>query len=206
MQLESKIGKQRRGFTLVELLTVMTIIGILASLVLGTFKYVQEKAARSRAEAEIKAMEAALESYKADNGAYPDAASLNASSTSNANPSGYPTSALILYRALSGDTDLNRQVTTADGTKDINGTAISPPPASPTAPKIYFEFKPNQLSPSGGTGSVAAIADPWGNSYGYSTINQTEPAKGYNPTFDLWSTGGKTGSTANDLAKWIKNW
>ncbi len=47
------------GFTLVELLTVMTIIAILAGLVLGTFKFVQEKAARSRAEAEIKALEAA---------------------------------------------------------------------------------------------------------------------------------------------------
>ena len=30
-------------------------------------------------------------------------------------------------------------------------------------------FKPNMLLPAGGSGTVTAIADPFGNSYGYST-------------------------------------
>ncbi|MFZ4386847.1 MAG: prepilin-type N-terminal cleavage/methylation domain-containing protein [Chthoniobacterales bacterium] len=59
------------GFTLIELMIVIAIIAILASLVLSTAGYVQKKAARSRAEAEIAAVGAALESYKADNGDYP---------------------------------------------------------------------------------------------------------------------------------------
>jgi len=59
------------GFTLIELLIVMAIIAILASLVLSAAGYVQKKGARSRAEAEIAALGAALESYKADNGDYP---------------------------------------------------------------------------------------------------------------------------------------
>ena len=59
------------GFTLIELLVVITIIAILAALALQTAGYVQKKAARSRAEAEIAALSAALESYKADNGDYP---------------------------------------------------------------------------------------------------------------------------------------
>ena len=59
------------GFTLIELLVVITIIAILAGLVLQTAGYVQKKAARSRAEAEIAALSAALESYKADMGDYP---------------------------------------------------------------------------------------------------------------------------------------
>jgi general secretion pathway protein G len=59
------------GFTLIELLIVITIIAILASLVLAVAGSIQNKGARSRTEAEIAALSAALESYKADNGDYP---------------------------------------------------------------------------------------------------------------------------------------
>jgi prepilin-type N-terminal cleavage/methylation domain-containing protein len=59
------------AFTLIELVIVIAIIAILASLVLAAAHNVQVKGARSRAEAEIAALGAALESYKADNGDYP---------------------------------------------------------------------------------------------------------------------------------------
>ena len=59
------------GFTLIELIVIVTIIVILAGLVLSTVGYVQKKAARSRAETEIAALSAACENYKADNGIYP---------------------------------------------------------------------------------------------------------------------------------------
>jgi hypothetical protein len=70
-------------------------------------------------------------------------------------------------------------------------------------------FKPNMLLPAGGSGTVTAISDPFGNSYGYSTANQPDPSKGYNPTFDLWSTAGLTTAgppTQADQNQWIKNW
>ncbi len=60
-----------RGFTLIELLVVIAIIAILAGLVLQTAGYVQRKGATSRAQAEIAAISAALESFKADMGDYP---------------------------------------------------------------------------------------------------------------------------------------
>src|SRR5881397_1647674 len=64
------------GFTVLELLIVISIIIVLAALTLATMGYVQKKGARSRTETEIAAISAALENYKADNGVYPrDAAS-----------------------------------------------------------------------------------------------------------------------------------
>ena len=72
------------GFTLMELLAVITIIAILAGLVLQTAGYVQKKAARSRAEAEIAALAAALESYKAELGDYPAGTNITTPFTNNA--------------------------------------------------------------------------------------------------------------------------
>src|SRR4051812_40633906 len=80
------------GFSLIELLVVIAIIAILAALVLGIAGIVQQKAARSRTEAEIKALEAGLENYKADNGDY-------VSGTCNVPTGG---NNKFLYDALSG--------------------------------------------------------------------------------------------------------
>lgn len=67
----ARIREGLLGFTLIEILVVISIIAILASLVLAAAGSVQRKGARSRAESEIAAVAAALESYKADNGDYP---------------------------------------------------------------------------------------------------------------------------------------
>jgi general secretion pathway protein G len=69
-----KTSPDRTGsaaFTLIELMVVITIIAVLSGLVLSASGYIQRKGARSRAEAEIAALGAALENYKADNGDYP---------------------------------------------------------------------------------------------------------------------------------------
>lgn len=71
MMIKNRKGEASSGFTLVELLVVIAIIAILAAFILNTAAGVQKKAARSRAEAEIAALSAALESYRADNGDYP---------------------------------------------------------------------------------------------------------------------------------------
>jgi type II secretory pathway pseudopilin PulG len=188
-------GHKRRtyaAFTLIELIVVVAIIIILAGLVLSTVGYAQKKAARSRAETEIAAMSAACESYKADYGVYPNNSNTNnldAKTNGNPTTAAYSLASFYLYTQLSGDSSGNR---------------------SPTA-KSYMSFTPKMLLPGGGIGTVTAIADPFGNSYGYSTANQTDPLKGYNPTFDLWSTSGLTtnppGTPPDTITpQWIKNW
>jgi type II secretory pathway pseudopilin PulG len=179
------------AFTVIELLIVMSIIIVLAGLILATSGYVQKKGARSRAESEIAAMSAALESYKADNGIYPAAPVTNTLVATDPNPTNYRAASLVLYRALSGDDD--------------NDTARI------SEAKSYFPFKPNQLGPPiPPTAKVDYLRDPFGNSYGYSTSKNptanpnSGTAAGYNPTFDLWSTAGGTGSAGEPA--WIKNW
>lgn len=66
-----RLRSSRQAFTLIELLVVMAIIAILAGLTLSTVGYVQKKGARSRAEAEVAALSAAIDSYKLDFGDYP---------------------------------------------------------------------------------------------------------------------------------------
>ena len=182
------LQRTRSALTVVELLVVIAIILVLAKFILATSGYVQTKGKRARAEAEIAALSAALENYKADNGIYPTDSANGTTNTLDArtmfNPTApqYAAASLFLYKELSGDGTGNRV---------------------PTG-KSYFSFKPNMLLPKGQAQAVIAIADPFGHSYGYSTANQTTSSKGYNPTFDLWSTAD--GMASADQTKWIKNW
>jgi type II secretory pathway pseudopilin PulG len=219
------------AFTLIELVLVVGIITVLGALVLSTVGYVRKKSLRARAETEIAAISAALEDYKADNGIYvrdPTANTatdkLNAKTDGNPMPnpmppnlSGatYPQTSLVLYRALSGDRNLDGVVNATDENFNIDGTSLIPPLAQ--LPKSYFAFKPTSLlradmsNPPSSSNPVTAIQDPFGNSYGYSTANQVNSGQGYNPTFDLWSTTGLTGNpplsgTDAITPQWIKNW
>src|SRR5260370_4419992 len=175
------------AFTVIELLVVVAIIIILASLILSTVGYVQKKGAGSRTEAERAAISAALESYKADNGIYPR----DASKTDHVDPatSPIPTAASqFLYEQLSGNSATNLQ--------PISGATS------------YFAFKPQMLfgtkDSNGNLTSVSYIRDHFGNSYGYSTLKASDGTGGYNPTFDLISIADHSSGT--NQTKWIKNW
>lgn len=61
------------AFTLIEILIAIAIIAILAGIVLSGASYAQQRGMRARAEAEIKALESAIENYKIDFGTYPQA-------------------------------------------------------------------------------------------------------------------------------------
>lgn len=65
------MGRGRRAFTLIELLAVVAIVGILAAITLSISSGASEGAKRDRAEAEIALLKAAVESYRAAYGAYP---------------------------------------------------------------------------------------------------------------------------------------
>ena len=207
---------RHRAFTLIEMLVVMAVIAILAAILLNLNGLVQAKAARTRADGEIKALSTGCDAYKADNGTYPqsnDTDSLDPRADGNPNDAKYKSASLYLYKQLSGD---------------LNANGRNEPAGTPPEPRAYVTdfFTPARLGGTQGANGaltlVTNIKDPYGNPYGYSTaglkveqdfrVDTTRPratGKGYNPTFDLWSTAGKTTSPSTDptiVNVWVKNW
>jgi prepilin-type N-terminal cleavage/methylation domain-containing protein len=90
---ENQTGSRRGGFTLVELLVVISIIAVLAALTLTVMPGVAKRQKISIAQAELQQIETALENYKAKYGVYPP---------------GNPTNALVnpLFYELSGVTNV----------------------------------------------------------------------------------------------------
>jgi len=61
----------RRGFTLIEIMVVVFILGLLVTLVAPKILGLTDDAKRTKAAADLRAIEQALHLYKLDNGNYP---------------------------------------------------------------------------------------------------------------------------------------
>lgn len=208
-----------QAFTLIEMVTVVAIIVVLAGLVLSVSGYVQTKAARERMTTMLKNYTLQAEAYKIDNGSYPQNADtdkldprLDVNPISGSVGTKYQKASKYFYSCLSGDFE--------------PATNLDNQPESGN--RVYYTFRREELSfaknANGGIQTVYYVQDPFGNSIGYSTAANVVEAeyrdalkenagtarpegnkmKGYNPTFDIWSTGGATSAT--QTGKWIKNW
>jgi prepilin-type N-terminal cleavage/methylation domain-containing protein len=169
----------RAGFSLIEMLAVISIIVILASLVVGGMGFVSEKQAKSKALVQMALISKALEEYKLDFGTYPV----------TDNPLKGEGTSKILFKALYWDSN-------NDGKGAVVGNTTGD-----ENQKIYLaELDPadNRQGWTSGTPSITTrILDPWGNEYRYRTaVNAagTSNSNTQNPDFDLWSVGkdGKT--------------
>ncbi len=70
--LMEKTMQRQRGFTLLEIMVVIVILGILASLVVPNLMGNKEKADRQKVVSDLVALEGALDMYKLDNSRYPN--------------------------------------------------------------------------------------------------------------------------------------
>ena len=111
------------AFTLIELLAVITIIGILAGLTLGAAGAVRRHGATSTAKAEVAALQAACDRYFADNNTYP----IGTASPTNVTA---PAGGTVLFTNLLGSATL----TAAPSTKRY----FEPKPAM-----VYTDGSPN---------------------------------------------------------------
>jgi general secretion pathway protein G len=176
--------KGLRGFTLVELLVVITIIVVLSGLVIGVAGFVQRKAAVTKAKTQLKLMEAKLDEYAQDAGGFPEE---------------FDDKGLIVYTMLFGD---------GIGPDGVAGSLDdTPPDGTPDeGARVYLpEFDPNinkqqMLSLQPGSKVPLKLVDPWGNSWRFRSGDRHNPK---NPDFDLWSMGPDAREhTEDDIRNW----
>ena len=190
ISLKPKRIKGLRGFTLVELLTVVTIIVILSGMVVGVSAFVQRKAAVDRAKAQLATFNLKIIEYKNDAGGFlPPTSEEDVEARSG----------IIIYKMLYGD---------RIGADGIAGTADDGAlDGRPDEGAVVYlaDLDPNNnnqnlINERGGEVPVELV-DPWGNPWRFR--NQKGDPNQENPDFDLWSLGpdGKNG-TADDIKNW----
>jgi prepilin-type N-terminal cleavage/methylation domain-containing protein len=129
--------KAKKAFTLMELLTVIAVMAVLAGLLLPALSKAREKARNAAAESMIASLQTALSMYNMDYGVYP--ASSNVDSAQ--------------YNGNSFDTVF-------DGTPNNLVAALT----AMTKGGPYMEFRGSDLDESGGD---YVVLDPWGRAYVY---------------------------------------
>lgn len=167
--------KPTAGFTLIELMAVITIIVILAGLVVGGMGYVNERQAREKAKIQIGLLEKALEEYKLDNGEYP----------MFKDTSGEGMQSAVLFQLLYGD-------------EEDDGRTVYLPELDPKTNKQGWVTLDNDkyiiVDPWGNQYRYRSAMFKQGNRLVANTRTQ-------NPDYDLWSVGkdGKTKATSSSM-------
>jgi prepilin-type N-terminal cleavage/methylation domain-containing protein len=207
----------RSGFTLIELITVVSIIALLFALVVGGFSYADRYSKRQKSEVTIKAIRSALENYSQAFGSYPDVKEPGAA-VQITNKSYIVGGAACLYQAMSGD-----------GTNAILGTQSSLSSDGELelneAKNVMLKDMPKELWTK--SGQVYFMVDGFGHPIRYvKALPAIKPDGSPNTprtinldTYDIWSLNEDdqnmarnsseiADSTALNTASqvWTKNW
>lgn len=172
------------GFTLVEVLAVISIMALLAALLIGLQSRVKGKAEESRLNTELAAIELAVENYKAVHGNYPPSRPWAATK--------YP--AVNWGSAAGGDNQLYWELVESPISQN----------KKPFLPDVKDElYQGKILLASVSDGRNGARAARW-------NYNSYDPV--YNKgSYDLWVEFGDWGEdgqqgTPDDIVKIISNW
>jgi type IV pilus assembly protein PilA len=89
------LNKRQKGFTIVELLIVIVVIGILAALVITTYSGIQAKARNAKRQTDIQSLQTQIEAFFSQNGYYPSNTDMNGASWRTTNMKSLDTNAMI---------------------------------------------------------------------------------------------------------------
>ncbi len=175
-----------RAFTLIELLTVIAIIAILAAITIGVMSFAQSKAAEQRTRAVIALVESGLEKYKDEHGEYP---------RPHDNTGDGVAGAIALYQALNDD----------------GGDAFEGGDGSGSNGKAGDGRIIDLVSEGfvGSNGRDRFVQDGWGQALHYRVFDRRRgdnPNDFYQRTYDLWSYGTDEEQNESNKEKWIGNW
>ncbi|MBU0650750.1 type II secretion system protein GspG [bacterium] len=171
----------KKGFTLLELLTVISIMIILAGIVMPALNRARLKAYQAKAKAQIAGLELALSMFESDVGYYPStdgAYRTLPAELFTENPANWITDGL-------NQSSWIPQSLRTSGITTVNGW---------NGP--YVEFKEKEVD------SGYAI-DPWASGFKYRSPGNN------NRSFDLYSVGPDTkdhvsdGSSSDDIKSWV---
>ena len=174
------------GFTLVELLAVVVVILILAGLTIRVAGYAQTKMGISTTRAQISAIQAALEMYKADWGYYPPTTPARISANGVCESSNNA----AMYYALS---PMNSTAITNNAGTNFTYLVVR------QGRKTYLRFPDSQVRTNTWT-QLANIYDAWGKPIVYYNSPKTAFGFGWSGSANTgYMLGGQANPTTYDL-------
>ncbi len=140
----------RRAFTLIELLTVIAIIAILAGLILSAVVAAKGKAKKAMAKTEMAGLKAAILMYEKDYSIYP---------TTNAVDTTYGAGDFL------GGSPPNAEI--VDVLRNVNPANRASNQGHPRNPRqtVYLDVRPASDNGAPGVTPNGNYNDPWGNQY-----------------------------------------
>ncbi len=155
---------RRRGFTLIEILVVISIIGVLAAIILPALAHVMESSKVSSCSNEIRQLEAALASYESVHRDYPPSRLSEIGIAGNRTNEGNESLLVCLTTEKEGPFWEIRedQLGNSDGDQ---------------APRLISTYNGSTIR----TRDLYELLDPWGNPYVY--VHAKDLATGYSVTY-----------------------
>jgi type II secretory pathway pseudopilin PulG len=192
-RLVSRRAVCRRGdaaFSVIELLTVIAVIVLLAGIAIGSLQSARQRAAIARSRGELALLAHALEEFKAVYGDYPETgpSAVNSQRVTGTSGPGLASAQAVLFNALTG----------VYGPAGANGGRLNGP-ALIDISKFTLENQSTINTATFGvpTGSPpakqavnTALLDPWGNRYLYYYMRPNAAAASWQaPSYLLYSAG-----------------